>query len=143
MMKRIYVLWMVTSLLASCATLSSTPPPTLPLPLTAEAPNTLLEPTDPTRPVTVKAGETFELAVPSNPSTGYRWNIIPELDEDIVQFVEQNYIGEQPVMPGSGGVDVWTFQAVNTGDTKVVLGYYPPANDHDPEKVVTFSIHVQ
>ena len=140
-MKTIYFLLIASILLASCASSSPTPTPTLPP--TAETSNTLLEPTDPTKPVTVKAGETFELVMPSNPSTGYHWNIIPELDENIVQFVEQNYTGEQPVMPGSGGVEVWTFRAVSAGDTTVALGYYPPSNPDEPDEVITFSIHVE
>jgi len=140
-MKRILFLLIVTSLLTGCADSSFTPTPTLPP--TAETPNTLPEPTDPTQLITVKAGETFDLVVPSNSSTGYRWNIIPELDENTVQFVEQNYMAEQPILPGSGGVDVWTFRAVNAGDTTVVLGYYPPGNDTNPEEHVTFSIHVE
>lgn len=140
-MKRICVLWIVTFLLAGCTSSSSTPTPTLPP--TVETPNILPEPTDHTQLITVKAGGTFELVVPSNSSTGYRWNIVPELDERIVQFVEQNYIAEQPVIPGSGGVEVWTFRALNAGDTTVVLGYYPPSNSNDPEEVVTFSIRVE
>jgi predicted secreted protein len=38
---------------------------------------------------------------------------------------------------------VWMFRAVNAGDTTIVLGYYPPGNDTDPEENVTFSIHVE
>jgi len=142
-MKRIYFLWIAILLLTGCATSSSTASQTPTLPPTAETPNTLPEPTDHTQLIPVKADETFDLVVPSNSSTGYHWDIIPELDENIVQFVEQNYIAEQPVLPGSGGVDVWTFRAVNAGDTTVVLGYYPPGNDTDPEEHVTFSIHVE
>lgn len=140
-MNRTYLLWTATILLASCTTSSSTPTPTLPP--TAETQNTLLEPTDPTQLVTAKTGGTFELVLPSNPSTGYHWDILPELDENIVQFVEQNYIANQPVIPGSSGMDVWTFRAVSAGDTTVVLGYYSPGNPNDPEEVVTFSIHVE
>lgn len=140
-MKRIYFLLIATILLSSCATSSPTPTPTLPP--TAETPNPLPEPSDPTQLITAGAGETFELVLPSNPSTGYRWEILPELDENIVQFVEQDYVSEQPVLAGSGGVEVWTFRTVNTGDTTVVLGYYPPGNTNDPEEVVTFSIHVE
>ena len=140
-MKSFYVLWIVTFLFTGCTSSSSTPTPTLPP--TAETPNTLPEPTDHTQLITVKAGETFDLVVPTNSSTGYRWNIVPALDETIVQFVEQNYIAEQPVIPGSGGVEVWTFRAVNAGDTTIVLGYYPPSNSNDPDEVVTFSIHVE
>jgi inhibitor of cysteine peptidase len=140
-MRRICFLLIATILLAGCTTSSPAPSPTLPP--TAETPNTLLEPSDPTQLVTVKAGETFELVLPSNPSTGYHWDIIPEMDENIVQFVEQNFMAEQPVIPGSGGVDVWTFRAVSTGETTIVLGYYPPSGPNEPEEVVTFSIHVE
>ena len=140
-MKRISFLLLVTILLTGCGTSSFTPTPTLPP--TAETPNTLPEPTDHTQLITVKVGETFDLVVPSNSSTGYRWKIVPELDANILEFVAQDYISQQPVMPGSGGVDVWTFRAVNPGDTTIVLGYYPPSNATDPDETVTFSIHVE
>jgi predicted secreted protein len=140
-MKRFFGLLIVTFLLTGCASSSSTPTPTLPP--TAETPNTLPEPTDHTQLIIVQAGETFELVVPSNSSTGYRWNIVPELDETRVEFIKQDYIAEQPVMPGSGGVEVWTFRSVSAGDTTVVLGYYPPGNGNDPEEVVTFSIRIE
>lgn len=140
-MKRAFFLLLVTILLTACAASPSTPTP--PLPPTAETPNPLPEPSDPTQVIPVKAGETFNLVLPSNPSTGYQWNIIPELDVNLVEFIEQNYIAEEPVLPGSGGMDIWTFRALNTGDTTIVLGYYPPGNDTDPEEAVTFSIRVE
>ena len=139
-MKRISVLLIATIFLTSCATSSFTPTPTLPP--TAETPNPLPEPTDHTQLIAVTASETFDLVLPSNPSTGYHWEIVPELDENLVEFVAQDYIAEEPIMPGSGGVDVWTFRALNAGDTTIVLGYYPPDNDTDPDETVTFSIHV-
>ena len=141
-MKRISCLWIMTILLAGCGTSLSTPTQTPTLP-PAETPSTLPEPTDHTQLITMKAGETFELVVPSNPSTGYHWDILPELDVNVVEFVGQDYIPEQPIKPGSGGVDVWTFRAVNAGDTTIALGYYPPDNDTDPEETVTFSIRVE
>ena len=140
-MRRIHILLPVLILLTGCATSSFTPTPTLPP--TAETPATLPEPTDPTELFTVTAGETFDLLLPSNSSTGYRWQIIPELDGNIVEFVEQDYIPEEPVMPGSGGMDVWTFRALNAGDTTIVLGYYPPGDETDPDETVTFSIQVE
>ena len=139
-MKRICVVMLVATLLTGCAASSSTSTPTLPP--TAETPTTLPEPTDPTQLITVKAGDIFNLVLPSNPSTGYRWEILPELDENIVELVEQNYVAEEPVMPGSGGMDVWTFRALRAAETTIVLGYYPPGNETDPEETVTFSIRV-
>jgi inhibitor of cysteine peptidase len=140
-MRRIYLLLIAILLLTGCGTSSSTPTPTLPP--TAETPNPLPEPSDPTQLITVKTGETFNIILPSNSSTGYRWKIIPELDENIVQFVGQDSIAQQPVMPGSGGVDVWTFRAVAAGDTKITLGYYPPSNATTPDETVVFSVHAE
>lgn len=140
-MKRIFLVFVLTILLTGCATLSFTPTPTLPP--TAETPNPLPEPTDPTQLITVPSGETFDIVLPSNSSTGYRWNILPELDANLLELVGQNYLAEQPVIPGSGGVEVWTFRAISPGDTTIALGYFPPSNETDPEETVTFSIRVE
>lgn len=140
-MKRISLLLVFTILLTACTTSSFTPTPTLPP--TAETPNPLPEPTDPTQLITVTPGETFDIVLPSNSSTGYRWDILPELDVNLLELVGQNYLAEQPVLPGSGGVDIWIFRAVNPGDTTIALGYYPPGNETDPEETVTFSVHVE
>lgn len=141
-MKRRFLLWISAILLTACINPSSTPTATFP-PSPVETENVSLEPTDPTQLITVKAGETFDLVVPSNPSTGYHWDIIPELDANLVEFAEQNYFADQPVVPGSGGMEVWTFRAINPGDTTIVLGYYPPNDDADAEETVTFSIRVE
>jgi inhibitor of cysteine peptidase len=140
-MKRMSVLLFLTLLLASCAGTSFTPTPTLPP--TSEPPSTLPEPTDPTQLITATAGETFDIILPSNPSTGYHWEILGELDENIVQPVAQDYIAEEPVKPGSGGVDVWTFRAVNAGSTTIELGAFPPDEEPDPFETVIFSIQVE
>lgn len=142
-MKRIYFLLMVTIVLTSCATFSSTSTPTSLPRLTPEAPDVLPDPTDPTQLITVKAGETFDLLLPSNSSTGYRWQFVEELDTGVIEEIGQDYIAQQPVIPGSGGMELWTFRAVHSGDTTVVLGYYPPSNNAQPEETVTFSIHVE
>jgi inhibitor of cysteine peptidase len=141
-MKKIFLLWIAAILMTACITSSSTPTATFPPP-PVETESISLEPTDHTQLITVKTGETFDLVVPSNPSTGYHWDIITELDANFVEFAGQNYFADQPVASLSGGMDVWMFRAVNPGDTTIVLGYYPPDNDADPEETVTFSIRVE
>lgn len=142
-MKRTCLFLIATILLTGCAALSFTPTPTPPFIPTGETPNPLPEPSDPTQLILVTAGESFELVLPSNPSTGYRWDLIAELDANIVELVGQNYVAQQPVIPGSGGVDVWTIRAVNAGDTTIELGYYPPGNETEPDETVIFSIQVE
>ena len=140
-MKRISLVLVLTLLMTGCTTFSFTPTPTLPP--TAETPNLLPEPSDPTQLITVSPGETFDIVLPSNSSTGYRWDILPKLNVNLLELIGQNYIAEQPVIPGSGGVEVWTFRAVNTGETTIALGYYSPTNANDPEETITFSIQVE
>ena len=87
--------------------------------------------------------ETFDLVVPANSSTGYHWKIITQLDSNVVEFVTEDYVAQEPIMPGSGGMDVWTFRGINPGDTTIELGYYPPSNETQPDETVTFSIRVE
>jgi inhibitor of cysteine peptidase len=98
--------------------------------------------TDPAQPIEVQAGETFHIVVDSNPSTGYHWEIVGELNG--VEFVSRDYTADEPVAPGSGGVDVWTFNAVSAGQAQITLGSYPPGVDGgEPEQTVTFDVTVK
>lgn len=141
-MRKILLISAALILLLGCAT-SATPTPTPPLLPTGETPNPLPEPTDPTQLIVVSPGQAFDIVLPSNPSTGYRWDLVRELDANLLQPVEQTYIAEQPVLPGSGGVDVWTFSAIGTGETTIELGYYSPSGDEQPQETVIFSIRVE
>ena len=98
--------------------------------------------TDPAQPIEVQAGETFHIVVASNPSTGYHWELVGELNG--VELVSSEYTADEPVAPGSGGVDVWTFTAVAAGSTQITLGSFPPdANVTEPDQAVTFNITVK
>lgn len=99
---------------------------------------------DPAKQLEAAAGNEFKIVIASNPSTGYHWELVEELDESIVQFVSREYRADEPVMPGSGGADVWTFKAVAAGEATITLGYYPPSNDPaEPDQVVAFSLTVR
>lgn len=99
---------------------------------------------DPARQLEAAAGSEFKIVIESNPTTGYHWELVEELDGSIVEFVSKDYRPDEPVTIGSGGVDVWTFKAIAAGETEIVLGYYPPSNDPtEPEQSVTFSLAVK
>lgn len=132
-MKKISIISLLAILLASCASPTPTPNP---------AGNTRPALTDPAQPIEVQAGEMIHIVVDSNPSTGYRWEIVGDLNR--VEFVSTEYTADEPVAPGSGGVDVWIFKAVSVGQTQITLGSYPPdANVTEPEQTVTFNIVVK
>ena len=141
-MKKMVTFLSITLLLISCVTLmpTATPEPTfepveqIPVPVT-----------DPNIPIEVSAGSEFQIIIESNPTTGYHWEIVGELDANIVEFVSRDYKStSEPGLVGGGGVDIWVFKAVNAGDAFIVLGSYPPSNDPvDPEQTVMFTISVK
>ncbi len=99
---------------------------------------------DPAKQLEAAAGNEFKIVIASNPSTGYHWELAEELDANIVEFVSREYRAGEPVMPGSGGVEVWTFKAVSPAETTITLGYYPPSNDSvEPQQIVVFSLVVK
>jgi inhibitor of cysteine peptidase len=103
-----------------------------------------LQPSDPAVPIEVSVGDQFEIVLASNPSTGYSWALVDELDPGVVAVISQAYKGEEDPAPGSGGVDVWTFEALAPGETQIVLGYYPPSNDPtDPQQILEFTVTVK
>lgn len=103
-----------------------------------------LQVSDPAQPIEATAGEEFTLVLDANPTTGYHWELVEELDAGVVEFVSRDYNADQPVTTGSGGTDAWTFKAVAAGETQITLGYYPPSNDPvDPQQTVTFTVTVK
>ncbi len=103
-------------------------------------------PTDPEQTIDVRTGEEFTLILESNPTTGYHWDIVKgSLDENLVQFVNQEYQSTSDRgLVGGGGVDIWTFKALKSGETKITLGYYPPSNTPtDPQQTQTFSVNIK
>ncbi len=104
-----------------------------------------LEITDPGQTIEADAGSEFQIVIESNPTTGYHWEIVGELDVDVVRHVSTDYQStSEPGVAGGGGVDIWTFNAVGPGSATIVLGSYPPSNDPvEPENTVTFNVTVK
>lgn len=104
-----------------------------------------LKVSDPQLPIEVSAEQEFNIVLEANPTTGYHWAIVGELDQNMVQFVKTEYTStSDPNLVGGGGLDVWTFKSVKTGETQITLGYYPPSNDPvDPQQTTTFTVVIK
>lgn len=104
-----------------------------------------LQITDPASPLEVSAGQTFTLVLESNPTTGYHWALVGQQQDDILSLISNEYIStSDPGLVGGGGLEVWTFKAVQQGHARVILGYFPPSNTPtDPSKTVEFTIIVK
>jgi predicted secreted protein len=108
------------------------------------------KPTRPDQAIETSPGKNFQILIGANPTTGYHWEIVGELDKSVIEFVSKEY--QSTSQPGSlaggsvggGGMDVWTFKAVAAGQAKITLGSYPPSNTaNDPTETETFSISVK
>jgi inhibitor of cysteine peptidase len=104
-----------------------------------------LKVSDPQFPIEVGVGKDFNIVLEANPTTGYHWAIVSELDQNMVQFVKTEYTStSDPNLVGGGGLDVWVFKSVKTGETQITLGYYPPSNDPvDPQQTTTFTVVIK
>ncbi len=128
-MKRILFVTLVCALLLTACAGEAQPP----------------QPSDPDSVIQAQEGKEFTIALEANPTTGYHWQIVGELDGAVVEFVSQDYQStSEPGLVGGGGVEVWTFRAVGAGEATITLGYYPPSNDPlDPAQTQTFTVKVK
>ena len=78
----------------------------------------------------VKAGETFEVKLCSNPTTGFQWSEEAQISVPAVLKQEDHkFIGpesEPPPPPGTPGQEIWTFQALKQGSSEISLEYSQP-----------------
>lgn len=100
---------------------------------------------DPNTPIDVKKGEDFVIALESNPSTGYLWELVEEPDSSILAFESMRYV--QPVTEegtvGAPGKELWRFDTLEAGSAKISFKYVRPwEKDAEPEKTAEFTVNV-
>ena len=133
-MKKLFVFLLIIVLLSACKSGPASPTP--------QQDNLVIS--DPAKNLDASVGTEFKIVLASNPSTGYHWELGDDLDESIVKFVSKDYQADQANTPGSGGRDVWVFQAMTAGEAQITLLYYPPSNGPvDPQQEVTFTVTVK
>ncbi len=67
---------------------------------------------------TVKVGDTLQVIMTSNPSTGYKWEDASKIKPKVVSFIDRKYKQDErnANMIGSAGLDVWTYIATKPGE---------------------------
>jgi inhibitor of cysteine peptidase len=130
-MKKFFAFLFITVLLTSCSGKT-------------EIQDKSLVVSDPAKKLEAATGSEFKIVIDSNPSTGYHWELGDDLDENIVKFVSKDYNADEPVIPGSGGRDVWVFKAMKAGEAHITLLCYPPSNGSvEPQQKATFTVTVK
>lgn len=102
-----------------------------------------LQVSDSAKQLEAAAGNEFKIILNSNPTTGYHWEVMGELDTSVIEFVSKNYKADGLQTTGSGGKDVWIFKAIAAGETTITLGNYPPDASADAEQTITFTVVVK
>ena len=81
----------------------------------------------------VGIGDKIRVRLCSNPTTGFQWDC--ETSEDNV-LKEEDHDFEEPEgdVPGSAGMEVWTFEAYEKGTTEVRMEYSQPWEGGEKEE---------
>ena len=94
--------------------------------------------------ITTKVGEEFTITLDSNPTTGYQWKLSDNFTEGIVKLVKSEYVAPETEMRGAGGQEVWTFKALEPGETTVEMEYVRPwETGVEPVVVKIFGVTVE
>ena len=94
--------------------------------------------------VEVDVGQILVLTLESNPTTGFRWEVVEAEDSILRQSGEAAFkvASEQdPPPPGSGGAEVFRFEAVGAGETQLALVYRRPWEE-GVEPLETFAVQI-
>ena len=91
--------------------------------------------------VTLSLGETLQIRLDSNPTTGYQWRRHVADAAVLRQVGEVMFVKPDDPMLGAGGTEVFTFQAIAPGRTMVKLVYLRPW-EKDLTPAATFSVTV-
>ena len=91
----------------------------------------------------LEKGQILVVTLESNPSTGYRWELIENNESVLEQIGQSEYkpaeTSEPPIV-GAGGWEIFRFKAVSTGRVTLLFCYRRPWEDAEPLK--TFYIQV-
>lgn len=93
----------------------------------------------------VPAGQTFIVALYSNPTTGYAWTLKNAGDGQVVtpvvDFYRSEAGGNEPLV-GQGGRHYWQFKALRAGSAQLQLVYARPWESVQPAQVFNLTVMV-
>ena len=95
--------------------------------------------------VNVDAGNLLIVTLESNPTTGFTWRLAEITDEAVLEQVSQNFEPPGAGAPvGAGGKEVWTFKALEKGESTISMEYQRPwEEDTPPAKTFVLTVMVE
>ena len=105
-----------------------------------------LSATDPSVVIEAMIGDSFEIVLKDNPSTGYQWKLVSMPPDQLQQEGSQEYVPASDTgdVIGVGGHEICRFTAIGFGSVPVVFGYFSPGSYGEgiPEETLSFSISI-
>jgi len=92
--------------------------------------------------VSVEQGQAVVVALDSNASTGYRWNLVEKPDEAVLGLASSEYTQTGEAL-GSPGVETWRFEATGAGKTSLRLAYFRPFDPQDVQGEFELRVEVK
>jgi len=89
----------------------------------------------------LEINDVINIKLISNPTTGYRWVLIEEIDGSIISLIDSEFIQSKKdkELVGTGGYEIFSFKAIPKGKTSIILNYERPWED-EVEPLETFEI---
>ncbi|MBC8309474.1 MAG: protease inhibitor I42 family protein [Phycisphaerales bacterium] len=98
---------------------------------------------DASREIVLAPNRTFEIVLPSNPSTGYDW-VLSINHPEVVHNVSHRYTPDSSGRVGVSGETTWSLRTGKTGETKLTFSYKRQwETDVLPTRVEVFTIDVR
>jgi predicted secreted protein len=92
----------------------------------------------------IKPGSRLRINLESNRSTGYQWRLARPVDQKVIKLVGSGYQSPEVKLPGAGGKEIWTFEAVAPGRTEIAMQYVRPwEKGVPPARTARFSVVVK
>ena len=98
--------------------------------------------TDSTQTINTGTNQEFIIALDSNPTTGYSWQV--SFDTTALELIEQTYeLGEyaKEGIVGAGGTELFRFKALKSGDFQITFDYQRPWEDESIDQMI-FTVEV-
>ncbi|MGE8294624.1 MAG: protease inhibitor I42 family protein [Pseudomonas sp.] len=84
-------------------------------------------------PLTLNRGQQLILSLPSNPTTGFRWEIRDDAAKVLQSLGPEVYSNpEDAGLVGAGGISTWRFTAREPGEGRLLLTYQQPWEPNVP-----------
>jgi predicted secreted protein len=103
--------------------------------------------TDDGKTFSVKVGDTIQVVIPGNPTTGYEWTAaLADKDAALIQQLgEPQYAANNTDenLVGSGGIYTLTFKAVAKGQATLKLAYARSFESVQPVQTFTATLNIE